>query len=108
MIEIPAVDAVQLALAILAALDGGPSQVYRCVSVQPLLAESCKEGGEERSGETGEKDRLNLNHRAWGTRPLRWDSGNITTEGGVVCPVDEDTEESGGLTIGVLLELGVD
>jgi len=42
-----------------------------------------------------------------GTGPLR-DRGNVVAESSIVDLVDEDTEESGGLVIGVRLELGVD
>ena len=36
------------------------------------------------------------------------DYGNVAAKGGVVDLVDEDAEESGGLIVGVGLELGVD
>jgi len=42
-----------------------------------------------------------------GTKPL-WDGGNVTAKGGVVDLVDQDTEESGCLSVRVWLELGVD
>jgi len=42
-----------------------------------------------------------------GAGPLRY-CGNVVTESGVVDLVDEDTEESGGLFVGVWLELRVD
>ena len=47
MVEIPADDAVQFPLPMLAALDGGLSHVNRRVSVQSLLAEHREESGEE-------------------------------------------------------------
>jgi len=108
MVKIPRNDAVEFALSILAAFDGRPSHVDRYVSVQPLLAEHREEGGEERSGETREEDRLNLYDRVCGTGPRRWDCGNVIAERGVVDLVDEDTEEGGCLFVRVLLKLGVD
>ena len=48
-----------------------------------------------------------MDNRGWRAGPLR-DHGNVVTEGGVVDLVDEDTEESSGLVVGVRLELGVD
>jgi hypothetical protein len=37
-----------------------------------------------------------------------WEGGNVVSEGGVVHLVDEETEESGGLVVRVLLKVGVD
>jgi len=48
-----------------------------------------------------------MDNCGWRAGPLR-DSGNVAAEGGVVDLVDEDAEESGGLIVGVGLELGVD
>jgi len=47
MVKVPGDDAVQLPLAILAALYPSPSYVGRCISIQPLLPEHREEGGEE-------------------------------------------------------------
>ena len=47
MVEIPADNPVQLALPIFAALNGGPSDVDRRISVQLLLAEYRQESGQE-------------------------------------------------------------
>ena len=107
MVEIPPDDTVQFPLPMLAALDGRPSHVDRRVSVQPLLAEHCKEGRKKGSSETCEEDCLNLDSRAWGTSPL-WDRRNVAAEGGVVNLVDEDTEEGRGLVVRIRLESGVD
>ena len=52
VVEVTGDDTVELALSILAVFDGGPPHVGGRVSVQPLLAEHRKEGGEEGSGET--------------------------------------------------------
>ena len=43
----------------------------------------------------------------WRAGPL-WDHRDTVAESGVVHLIDEDAEESGGLFVGVLLELGVD
>ena len=43
----------------------------------------------------------------WGTGPL-WECRNVVTESGVIQLVNDDTEESGGLFVRVLLELGLD
>ena len=48
-----------------------------------------------------------MDDRRWRTGPL-WDRRNVTAESGVVYLVDEDAEESGGLSVRVGLELGVD
>ena len=53
IIKVPGDDAIQFPLAVPAAFYPSPSHVGRCVSIQPLLAEHRKEGGEERSGEAG-------------------------------------------------------
>jgi len=63
----PGEDSVELPLPILAAFDGGSSHVCHGVSVQPLLAEHCDEGSEERSGETCVEEGLDLDEGAWGT-----------------------------------------
>ena len=51
---------------------------------------------------------MDLNDRAWGTGPRRWESRYIVTESGVVRLIDEDTEEGSALFVWVWLELGVD
>ena len=107
MVEVPGDDAVELPLSILAPFDGGPSHVCRRVSVQPLFPEHREERSEERSGEAGIQHRLNVDDSAWRAGPL-WDCRNVVAENSVVHLVDEDTEESGGLFVGVRLELGVD
>ena len=48
-----------------------------------------------------------MDDRRWRTGPL-WDRRNVAAESGVVYLVDEDAEESGGLSVRVRLELGVD
>ena len=100
MVEVPADDTVEFALPVLAAFDCGPSQVVCHISVQPLLSKRCKEGGEERSGETRIEDGLDLNDHLWGTGPL-WEGRNIISEGCIVCLVDQDTEEGSSLVVGV-------
>ena len=72
-----------------------------------MLAEHREESGEERSCETGIQDRLNMDDRAWGARPLR-ECRNVAAESGVVNLVNEDAEESSGFFVWIRLELGVD
>ena len=48
-----------------------------------------------------------MDDRRWRAGPL-WDRRNVAAESGVVYLVDEDAEESGGLSVRVRLELGVD
>jgi len=72
-----------------------------------LFAEHRKEGGEERGGKTCEEDRLDLDYCPGRAGPL-WEGGSVVSEGSVVDLVDEDTEESCGLVIWVLLEVGLD
>ena len=50
---------------------------------------------------------MNLDSRVRGTGPL-WERRNVVAEGGVIQLVNDDTEESGGLFVRVLLELGLD
>ena len=96
-----------MGLSALAALDGGLSHVGRSVSAQPLFAEHSQEGGEERDGETGEEDGLNLDYCTERSGPL-WENGNLVSKSGVVDLVNEDTEKRGGLVVGIRLELRVD
>ena len=44
----------------------------------------------------------------WGAGPSWWESGNIVTKSGVVCLVDQDTEEGDRLFVWVWPELRVD
>ena len=53
MVEIPGNDAAQFLLSVVVAPNGGPALVGRVVTVQPLLAEHCQEGGKEGNGEAG-------------------------------------------------------
>ena len=103
----PRGNAVQLSLSVLAAFDGRSSHVGRGVTIQPLLAKHREEGGEQGDDETGEENCLDINHRAWRTRPLR-ERGGVVSEGGVVDLVDEDFEEGGGPVTGVRSKLRVD
>ena len=107
IVKIPCNDPVQFSLSVLATFDRGPSHLGRLIAVQPLLAEHCQEGGEERSGETGEQNGLDLNYRLGGPGPLR-KSGRVVSERRVVNLVDEDSEEGGSLVACVGLQLGVD
>ena len=106
MPEMPADNTVEFPLPTLATFDGSPAHVGECVSVQPLFAEHREESGEERNGEAGIQHGLNLDDRAWRTRPLR--DGRNSVKSGVVHHVDDDAEESGGFFTWILLELGVD
>ena len=72
-----------------------------------MLAKHREEGGEQGDDETGEEDCLDIDQRARRTRPLR-KRGNVTSEGGVVDLVDQDSEEGSGLVAGVGLELRID
>jgi len=105
MVKIPGDDPIELLLPILTAFNGIPSHVRRHVSVQPLLSQHCEESREQRSGEAGVQDRLDVNDHAWRAGPSG-DGGNVVTESGVVDLVDEDTEQGRGLFVGVRLELG--
>jgi len=106
MVEVPGRNAIQLPLPILAALDGRPSDVVGGISVQPLLAECGKEGGEERSSEACVEDSFDQDDRAWGTVPHR-DCGNVTAESGAVDLLNKDAKESSGFLIWVWLQLGI-
>ena len=105
--EVPGDDPVQLLLSVLLAFGGGSSDVDRFVSVQPLPAEHREERREEGGGETRKERCLNFYARARGAGPL-WDSRNVSTKGGVVHFVDDDTEEGGRLFVGVWLEVRLD
>jgi len=107
IVEVPGDDTVELALSILAAFDGIPSQVGRCISVQPLLSKHREEGGEEGSSETCVKDRLDLDDRMWGAGPLR-EGRSVVSKGGIVDLEDKDAEESGGLVVRIGSELRLD
>jgi hypothetical protein len=37
-----------------------------------------------------------------------WERGNVVPKGGIIDLVNEDTEEGGGLAVGIGLELGVE
>ena len=50
---------------------------------------------------------MDLDNRTGRTGPL-WDSRNAAAKSGVIHLIDENAEESSGLFIRVLLELGVD
>ena len=106
-VEIPRDNTIELALPVLATFYGRPSQVGRCVSVQPLFAEHRKEGGEEGSGKARVKNGLDLNNRTRGAGPL-WNSGSFGTEGSVINLMDEDSEEGGRLLTHVRLKLRLD
>ena len=84
----------------------GPSNVSRRVPVQPLFPEHCKEGGEERGGETHEEDHLDLDNRVGRARPL-WYRGRVISEGGVVDFVYKDAKKGSSLVVRVGLEVGV-
>ena len=105
--EVPRDNAIVLSLSVLSALDGRPSHAGQVISVQPLFAEHRQEGRKEGDGETGEQDDLNMNNRAGRTNPL-WEGGNVVSESGVVDLVNENTEQSGRLVVGVGLELRID
>jgi len=107
VVEIPCNDAVELALPVLAAFYGGPAQVSRCVSVQPLFAEHREERGEEGKRKTCEEDGLDFDYPAGRASPS-WQGRGVVSEGGAVEIVDEDTEESCGYIVRVFLEVGVD
>jgi hypothetical protein len=107
VVEVPGDDPVQFPLSVLTAFDGRPSHVSRHVSIQPLLAEHRKEGGEQRSSETREEDRLDVDYCAGGAGPL-WECRNIVSEGGVIDLVKKNAEESSGDVVRVLLDVGVD
>ena len=83
MVEVPCDNPVHFSLPVLTSLDGGPSHIRRIVSVQPLLAEHCKECRKERSSETREEDCLNLDNGVRGSGPF-WKGGNVCPEGSVV------------------------
>ena len=103
-IEVPSDDAVKLSLSVLTAFDGRPSHVCRRVSVQPLFAKHRQKGGEHRGSETGEEDRLDMNHGGGWAGPL-WEGWNVVSERCIVDLVNEDAEEGGGL---VTRELRID
>ena len=108
MVEVPGNDPVQLPLPILAALDGRPSHVNRCVFIQPLLPEHRQEGGKEGGGETCEEDSLDLDNSVGRARPLWKGRRRVVSERCAISFVDEDTEEGRSLVVRVGLELGVD
>ena len=107
MVEVPRDNPVELALSILTAFDGRPSQVGRLILVQPLLAEHGKEGGEKGSSETRVENGLDLDYGVGRAGPL-WEGRSVVSERGVVDLVDEDAEEGDSLVTRVGLELGLD
>ena len=72
-----------------------------------MFAEHRQEGREERGGETGEEDGLDLDHRVRRPGPL-WEGGDVVSESGVVDLVNKKAEEGGGLFAGIGLEFGID
>jgi len=107
MLKVPGDDAVEFPLPILAAFDGSPTHVGRCVSVQPLLAEHSEECGEERHGKTSVQQGLDLDDRVRRAGPVG-ERRDFIAKSGVVNLVDEDAEESGRFFVWVRLELGVE
>ena len=71
-----------------------------------MFAEHRKECREERCGEAGKEDCLDLDDRVGRASPL-WEGRRIIPERGVVDLVDEDPEEGGGLIIRIWLEVGM-
>ena len=107
MFEVPRDNAIEILLSVLSALNGRSLLAGQIVTAQPLFAEHRQEGRKEGDGETGEEDGLNMNNRAGRTSPL-WEGGNVVSESGVVNLVNENTEQSGRLVVGIGLELGID
>ena len=107
MAEIPRVHAPELSLSVAASLDGRSPYVRRVVTVQPLLAEHCQQGGEEGSSKACKEEGLDMDHRGGRAVPL-WRSWNIISEGGIINLVDKDAEERRGFVARIRLQLGVD
>ena len=103
----PRNDPVQFPLPILTAFSVRPLCVSRSVLVQPLFSEYRKESREEEGGEAGVQQTLDVGDCLWRTVPS-WQSGNVTTECGVVDLINQDTKEGGSLLARIRLKLGLD